>query len=796
MFLSTTLVYASVLAVLCAGAGLLVDRFSGQWLPASLLAPVGAAALIAVSQLTTYIWPLAGATAGLTAGLAVCGFVVGAPRVRRLARAGRTGAWQIVAPVIVYLLALAPVLLAGRPSFSSYLGLGDSAFHMAGADYLMRHGMHFAHLDLSSSYGQAVNAYYNTGYPSGADTLLGASAFLTGLPVIWVFQPFNAFALALASGPAWLLARLMGLPRGWGALAAVSATVPALVFGYELIGSIKEITALPMILAVGALIGLFPLWSGRGARAAIPIGLLTAGGISALGVGFGVWILATAVALSGLLLWESRVRHRRARPVVSFAALAALIVFAAALPTWLHLSGSLRITNAIASTNNPGNLHVPLRTGQLLGTWLQTSYKQLPTGAGLAATYVLGALTLLAAVLGAAHLMRTRRFALASWLGAMLLVWLVAKLAVTTWVGAKVLVLTAPVVALLAWAGVAGAKALHWRVLAPLLGLAVAGGVLVSDALQYHGSNLAPTARYHELASLNSRFAARGPALFTDYDEYSLYVLRSLDVAGPSFLYPPPKLAAAGVTAYRDPVELEQLAPATLASYPLIVTRRDPAAVRPPAAYRLLWQGVYYQVWGRRPGAPPALLARRLADSPARDCTQLERLSRRALAAGARLAAAPAPQRVRASLLESARPRRWRRTPAGLVLRGAGRLRAPFSVPRSGTWDLWFEGEIMPRLEVALDGEPVGSIAGQLGGDSLVPNTSAPLAIRLRAGAHRLTITRGTLTLRPGDGGSAVLQDVFLTPQATSDQPVVSVPVERWHSLCGRAFEWVELIGT
>src|SRR5207248_4757301 len=133
MFLSTTLVYASVLAVLCAGAGLLVDRCSGQWLPASLLAPVGAAALIAVSQLTTYIWPLAGATAGLTAGLAACGFVVGAPRVRRLARAGRTGAWQIVAPVIVYLLALAPVLLAGRPSFSSYLGLGDSAFHMAGA---------------------------------------------------------------------------------------------------------------------------------------------------------------------------------------------------------------------------------------------------------------------------------------------------------------------------------------------------------------------------------------------------------------------------------------------------------------------------------------------------------------------------------------------------------------------------------------------------------------------------------------------------------------------------------------
>ena len=64
-------------------------------------------------------------------------------------------------------------------------------------------------------------------------------------------------------------------------------------------------------------------------------------------------------------------------------------------------------------------------------------------------------------------------------------------------------------------------------------------GVLVSDARQYHVSNLAPTSRYEELARLNSRFAGAGPALFTDFDEYSLYVLRDLDVGGPDFVYPP-----------------------------------------------------------------------------------------------------------------------------------------------------------------------------------------------------------------------------------------------------------------
>ena len=62
MFFSTVLVYPCVLALLCVGAGLLVDRISGRFLPAPLLLTVGAAALIALSQLTTYASPLAPAT--------------------------------------------------------------------------------------------------------------------------------------------------------------------------------------------------------------------------------------------------------------------------------------------------------------------------------------------------------------------------------------------------------------------------------------------------------------------------------------------------------------------------------------------------------------------------------------------------------------------------------------------------------------------------------------------------------------------------------------------------------------
>ncbi len=260
MFLATALLYPCVLAAMCLGSGLLVDRLSGRFLPAPLLVSVGAAGLIAVSQLSTYVYPLAPATPFLLAAVALFGLALGRGRLRELiGRCRRRPAAPIVS-VLAYAIALAPVLLAGRPSFSSFMALSDSAVHMLGADYLMHHGQHYAHLDLRNSYGQFVNDYYNSSYPSGADTLFGASAFLLGLPLIWAFQPFNAFMLATAVGPAWMLARRMRLSSVWAAPAALTATVPALVYAYELLGSIKEISALSMLLTLGCLVVAHRRW--------------------------------------------------------------------------------------------------------------------------------------------------------------------------------------------------------------------------------------------------------------------------------------------------------------------------------------------------------------------------------------------------------------------------------------------------------------------------------------------------------------------------------------------------------
>ncbi len=358
--------------------------------------------------------------------------------------------------------------------------------------------------------------------------------------------------------------------------------------------------------------------------------------------------------------------------------------------------------------------------------------------------------------------------------------------------------LSSPLVVLLAWGGVAALLARPrrslWRPVAALLALALAGGVLASDALQYHSSDLAPTARYDELASLNSRFAGGGPTLLTDFDEYSMYELRDLDVGGPDFVYPPAAVAAAA-GGHGDPVELNRVAPSALLAYPLIVTRRDPAASRPPSAYRLLWQGSYYQVWGRRPEAPAAEAHVGLAGSPALQCARIDGVAQQARGGGERLIAAESPELARISLARASHPRRWGHEREGLVMSTPGRLSASFALPASGVWDVWVQGQIMPSVQVSVDGRRIASIAGQLDGNSLVPNTVPPIAVTLGAGEHRVSVTRPGFTLAPGDGGAAVLDAIFLTPARADPRGTLRVAApSRWRTLCGRSYQWVELV--
>ena len=119
------------------------------------------------------------------------------------------------------------------------------------------------------------------------------------------------------------------------------------------------------------------------------------------------------------------------------------------------------------------------------------------------------------------------------------------------------------------------------------------------------------------------------------------------------------------------PVDLDRIPPRVWLAYPLVLTRRDPTASDPPSAYRLVWQGTYYQVWKRRPGAPAAIVHLGLSGKRPVKCARVKRLARIARTHGANIVAAIPPRVVKVEIAHGRHPA-WRYTHPGLVMTGAG----------------------------------------------------------------------------------------------------------------------------
>ncbi len=405
MFFATTLLYPCLLVVLSLGAGLLVDRLAAGALASALLLPVGAAALVAVSQLATYAYPLAPATPYLLLAVALAGLALGRVRARRLLDGLRARAWVALASLLAYLIALAPVLAAARPSFSSFMALSDSAVHLIGADYLIPHGQHYAHLDLRNSYGQFIGDYYDTSYPSGADTLFGGTraahrpAADLGLPALQRVHARRRGRSRVGARATHASARRAR--RGSGARGRAPGA---------------RVRLRAVRLGQGDRGGADDPHAGRagGVRARLARRLAAARDAvcaGARGGRVGARCRVRRVGARGLDRARGAAARRAARRRgsrsearrVSWASARSSWLFAA-LPTWTHISASVKVAQSVAATSNPGNLHSPLRAIQVFGVWLSGSYKLAPGGAALTATHVLVALSALAALLGVLQL--------------------------------------------------------------------------------------------------------------------------------------------------------------------------------------------------------------------------------------------------------------------------------------------------------------------------------------------------------------------------------------------------------
>jgi hypothetical protein len=786
-------VFPLVLAVLALGCGFLLERLVGRRLPGALLLPAGFSVILVAASLTTMSSRTADLTSPLVVALAVAGLGLALPFRRR-----RPDGWALAVAAAVFAVYAAPIVLSGGATFAGYISLDDTSTWLALADNALTHGRSVAGL-APSTYSAVLNDDLGSGYPIGAMLPLGIGHELTGQDAAWLFQPYVAFLAALLGLSIYGVVSPMLRRRLPRAFVAFVGSQPALLFGYAFWSGIKEVTVAYLIALVSALAtsGAAAPWR---ARAFVPLGVAGAGVLVCLSVLGVVWL--GGLTLFVLLLASA---HGARRAGASLA-----VVVACGLVLSLPALATARLFVRVADESDVGNkalgnlLH-PLSSLQLLGIWPTGDFRGRP--AHMAPTYLLIGLLAVAAAFGVLEAARRGAwglplYAVVSVGGWALVIALDALGHGSPWLDAKALASASPAVLT---AALAGAMLLleHRRREAAAAGVvtavAVAGGVLWSNALAYGSVWLAPHDQLAELQEIGARFAGEGPALMTEYQPYGVrHFLRSLDAEGASERrVRPVTLRTGGVLGKGQYADLDDFDLGALLVYRTLVLRTSPTASRPPSAYVPVWSGRWYEVW-QRPLQPGRILDHLALGTGAGPlgvpaCGDVLRLGALAARSGGRLVAAERPQPEVVDLARSRRPASWPSGAGGTVLpTTSGTLTDAVDVPRRGRYGFWLGGSFRGRVRLLVDGRPVGDVTDQLEETAqLTPLGSAPLA----GGRHRVELRYDGPGLRPGSRGAPFpLGPLELGSPATASR-LVRVAPEAASTLCGLRLDWIDAVG-
>ena len=250
-----------------------------------------------------------------------------------------------------------------------------------------------------------------------------------------------------------------------------------------------------------------------------------------------------------------------------------------------------------------GQLLRALPLSQISGVWLAGEYR-LPVPAepaGLLTAIATVALVVLL-IPGVVWGLRRRGVGPLLLLGTMGLVVLIVLPRVSPYAQGKVLAIAGPGGgaggAGRCSAACAGARAS----LALLRGGALSLGVLASDLLAYGYDRVAPTGQMEAIEQTADSFPRAGPVLWNEFEEYAKVFGRVARIYSPfETLTPQQVLLRQPTYFYGHAFDLDQELLSFVEGYANIVTRRSPAASRPPANYRLVYQNKYYLGWRRQP---------------------------------------------------------------------------------------------------------------------------------------------------------------------------------------------------
>ena len=773
------IVFPLVLALLCVGCGLLLNRVSGGWLPGTLLAPCGLVVLIVVASFATATDATAELAAPAVVALAVAGFGLALPLPWQ-----RVDGWASLAGVGTFAAYAAPVVLSGSATIAGYITLDDTATWFAMTDRLMEHGRSLAGLP-PSTYEATLANYLAVGSPVGANLPLGIGGRLTGVDIAWLFQP---------------LPRLPGGDAGTGRLRAhrpfarVTGTEGARCVRRGTAGAAVRVLDLERHEGDGRRRSARPAGRAGGGRpraagrpaSTVPARVRERGLISVLTVGGLAWLAALLLPtlVVGIHLWG--------RQLLPAAAAFAGITLVLSIPSLLTAADFIRHTTAddvFTSDAELGNLVEPLNKLQLFGIWPAGDFRFDPSQ--LTATRVLIALVVAAALLGLYFAWRQRAWGLLLYVATVALGCAMIINRGSPWVDAKSLATGSPAFVL---AGlVAGAWLVERRRLAAgvVVLAAIAGGVLWSNERAYQQVWLAPRPLLEELQGIGDRFAGQGPTLMTEYQIYGVrHFLRDMDPEGaPELRRRQIPLVNGELLEKGTAADIDEFQLGGVLEYRTLVLRRSGVASRPPSAYELASRGPYYEVWQQREGSRPILehlpLGSARRPAAAAPCTEVRRLAGLAAANGGLLAAAVRPNPTVLLLASALHPAGWGTSddPGILVPAGPGTVEARLDVRRAGRYSIGLGGSFRGELELTVDGTPTASTSHQLttfGGYT-------PLgSVRLTAGVHSIALHYDDGGLRPGRSGAAFALGPLVLSRGDAARRVTYVQPEEADALCGR----------
>ena len=473
---------------------------------------------------------------------------------------------------------------------------------------------------------------------------LGIGHQLVRYDIAWLVQPYLAFLAAMLALTLYALFAPLVPSRPLRAFAAFVAAQPAILFGYSLWGGIKELPG-AWLFALLAVLVPWTVGPRTSSRTVLPLAVVCAAIVCVLSLSAVVWLFPAA-AIAAVIVWRRPVQSLTLKLGV-FAASVAVLALPAIVVSFDWLPGS----SSLASDSGLGNLFGPLSKLQAFGIWPVGDFRVRPHD--MAPTYVLLALLVATGLLGLWWAWRNRSWELPTYVG-IVAIGSGAVVAVSSpWVSGKAITMASPAFLAAGLAGCAALLGLGRRVEAAVAAVAIAGGVLWSNALAYHEVSLAPRGQLHELETIGRTFAGQGPALMTTYEPYGArHFLRREDPESASELRRRIDYLRNGrVLDKGQSADIDRFRLDGVLVYRMLVLRRGPSASRPPSVYHLVWRGRYYEVWQRPVAGGPTILehlslgnATQAAAVPR--CSDVLRLAREAEAASGYLVTATRPEAI------------------------------------------------------------------------------------------------------------------------------------------------------